>query len=323
MATFARRELRRWSRAHIPKAVKADFAKWFIGIRSRDERVPFDSPADYRLLVSPSDRFYADPFLFEFEGKAWLFFEDFRYEEGRAVISCCELNGNGEPQAPFEVLRLPFHLSYPFVFENEGEIYMIPESRSNRTVSLYRAVNFPHEWTLDIELFTDVHMVDTTLHREDDTWWMFVGVSNGKYSNSDELCIYFADKLHGPWTPHPQNPVVSDVRRARPAGRLFKENSRWIRPSQNCGPAYGYGLVFSEIELLTREAYRERVIGFLEPESIPGNTANHTYGRTQGLEVIDRFFIESRLAEAVTCSIQPTLVAPTGEATESGMPQKR
>ena len=94
-------------------------------------------------MLAPKDRFYADPFLIERDGKTFIFLEDLRYSEGRALISCCELDADGTPGPVFEVLRRPYHLSYPFLFEENGEIYMIPETKSNRTVELYRATKFP------------------------------------------------------------------------------------------------------------------------------------------------------------------------------------
>jgi hypothetical protein len=262
--------------------------KWSIAIRRRTAAHPFDDPSDYVLVPCPKDRFYADPFLFEKDGKTFLFFEDFRYAEGRAVISCCELRSDGTPGLPVEVLRCPHHLSYPFVFEHEGEIYMLPETRGNRRLELYRATNFPTAWTSEAELLSDVHVVDATIHKVNEKFWMFAGVSNGKYSNSDELWLFFADALTGPWTPHRGNPVLSDVRRARPAGRLFYDEGRLIRPSQDCGKAYGYALVFSEVLTLNETEYEERQIARLNPEVIPGCVGTHTYNRTEQFEVVDR-----------------------------------
>jgi hypothetical protein len=264
--------------------------KWCIAIRRRTEVHRFDDPENYRLMRSPKDRFYADPFLAEKEGKTFLFFEDYRYAEGRAVISCCELDPDGLPGPPFEVLRLPNHLSYPLVFEDAGEMYMIPETRDNRTVELYRATSFPHAWIHEAVLFNDIHAVDSTIQKINDKYWMFASVSNGKYSNCDEVSLFFADALRGPWTPHPCNPLLSDVMLARPAGMLFYDQGRLIRPSQDCSKAYGYALVFSEVLKLSETEYEERPIGRLDPLSVKYNSANHTYNRTEKFEVIDRNF---------------------------------
>jgi len=117
---------------------------------------------------------------------------------------------------------------------------------------------------------------------------MFAGVSNGTYSNCDELSLFFADAITGPWTPHRCNPVLSDVRRSRPAGALFYDKGRLIRPSQDCGKSYGYALVFSLVLTLNENEYEEQVIGRLDPDLAQGVLGTHTYTRTEQLEVIDR-----------------------------------
>jgi hypothetical protein len=262
--------------------------KWYIAIRRRTTQHGFDNSFGYGLMLSPRNRFYADPFLAEKNGQTYLFFEDYRYAEGRAFISCCELGPDGTPGLPFEALRRPYHLSYPFVFEHEGEMYMIPETRQERTVELYRATSFPAAWTAETVLIRDIDAVDATIQKIDGKFWMFAGVSNGKYSNCDELNLFFTDVLTGPWTPHPCNPVLSDVRRARPAGALFYDRGRLIRPSQDCGKAYGYALVFSEVVTLSETQYEERLVSRLDPDSAQGILAIHTYNRTEQFEVIDK-----------------------------------
>lgn len=288
MMLFMGRYVLRWLQARVAALRSGPRTKWFIAIRRRTSSHRFDDPSNYLLMHCPKDRFYADPFLFEKDGKTFLFFEDFRFAEGRAVISYCELGADGTPGSPVEVLRCPFHLSYPFVFEHEGEIYMLPETRGNRRVELYRATNFPTAWTSEAVLLSDVHVVDATIHKVNGKFWMFAGVSNGNYSNSDELCIFFADALKGPWTPHRNNPVLSDVRRSRPAGVLFYDEGRLIRPSQDCGKTYGYALVFSEVLTLTETEYVERLIKRIEPGLIAGCVGTHTYNRTEQFEVVDR-----------------------------------
>ena len=42
------------------------------------------------------------------------------------------------------VLKADFHLSYPFVFQHEGRVFMMPEG--NSALTLYESVNFPLEW---------------------------------------------------------------------------------------------------------------------------------------------------------------------------------
>jgi hypothetical protein len=278
----------RWAGERTASLRSGPPQKWCIAIRRRSATHRYDDPAGFQLMRSAKDRFHADPFLFEKDGKTYLFFEDFRFPLGRAIISCCELDANGVPGPHTEVLQRPYHLSYPFVFEDQGEIYMLPETRGNRTVELYRATNFPYQWTADSVLLADVDIVDATIQKINGRYWMFAGISNGRFSNCDELGLFFADSLKGPWTPHPRTPLISDVQRARPAGALFYEGGRLIRPSQDCGKAYGYALVFSQVVTLNETEYEERFISRLIPGSVPGNRANHTYNRTAHFEVVDR-----------------------------------
>ena len=290
MAKFLSRLFYRSLAARLSSRLHGSHPQWFLAIRQRTSAHSFDDPTGYKLMLPPNDRFYADPFLFEKDGRTYLFLEDLRYSEGRALISCCELNPDGTHGPIVEVLRRPYHLSYPFLFEQDGQIYMIPETKGNRTVELYRATNFPNEWTLESVLLDNIYAVDATIHQSDGKYWMFVGISNGRYSNCDELGIYFADALKGPWTPHAANPVISDVRRARPAGALFRDQGRLIRPSQDCAKAYGYAIVFSEVITLNETEYDERPIARLDPNWVKGNLGTHTYTRTGQFEVIDGNF---------------------------------
>jgi hypothetical protein len=287
MAVFLARRGGRSVQGRLNNVLRGVTPQWFFAVRRRTAERGFDEAEGYRIVQPPKDRFYADPCLFKHQGRTFLFFEDYRYAEKRALISCAELDEKGDPGEIFEVLRCPYHLSYPFVFEHQGEIYMIPETKQNRTVELYRAEEFPHRWKLEKVLLDQVFAVDATIHEQDGKLWMFTGVSNGRYSNCDELAIFYADTLTGPWTPHRGNPVVSDVRRARPAGKLFRDRGRLIRPSQDCGKAYGYALNFSEVMVLNEHDYQERIIGGVQPEWAKGNLGTHTYTRTDEFEVID------------------------------------
>ena len=290
MAAFMARKVGRGLRGRWRHAMGRVRPQWFFAIRKRSAENRYDSAKGYAIVRPPQDRFYADPFLFVRDGKTFLFFEDFRYADERAMISCAELDSDGRLGEIFEVVRRPYHLSYPFVFEHEGEIYLIPESLENQTVELYRAHNFPHDWKLESVLLEGIHAVDATIFQRDGKWWMFAGISNGKYSNNDELGIFYAADLKEPWIAHPKNPVVSDVRRARPAGALFYDGDKLIRPSQDCGKAYGYALNFSEVLVLNEHEYEERIIGRIEPGWVKGNLGTHTYTHTDHFEVIDGNF---------------------------------
>jgi len=277
-------------RGRLRSIVRGQRPQWFVAVRARGAR-SFNDASGYAIIAPQNNRFYADPFLIERDGKTYLFLEDYYFHDGRAAISCCEISADGTPGQIKEVLRRPYHLSYPFLFEEDGEVFMIPETKENRTIEMYRAVKFPDEWTLDTVLMKDIYGVDTTIYKERGGYWMFAATSNGRYSNSDELSLFFSPALRGPWQPHPCNPIVSDVRRARPAGALFRdEQGRLIRPAQDCSKAYGYAIVFCEVGKLNETEYEEKPIARLEPNWVKDNLGSHTYTRTEHLEVIDGNF---------------------------------
>lgn len=290
MAVFLTRRFGRVIRSKVKSKIGGNTPQWFLAIRKRSSQHGFDDPSGYRIIRPPKDRFYADPFLVKRDGRNFLFFEDLRYAQNRAHISCAEIDSDGNLGEIFEALRCPYHLSYPFLFEHEGQMYMIPETKRNRTVELYRAEDFPRRWKLEAVLLENIHAVDATIHVQEGKFWMFAGLSNGRYANSDELGIFYADKLTGPWTPHRDNPVISDVRRARPAGALFCHGGKLIRPSQDCGKAYGYALNFSEVLVLNEQEYQERAISRIEPGWVKGNLGTHTYTFNEDFEVIDGNF---------------------------------
>ena len=94
-------------------------------------------------MAHDGQRFQADPFLFSHGGRTWMFFEDFPHATRKGVIAVCEIDASGHPGAPRVVLEEPFHLSYPFVFEHDGEIYMLPETAAAGCIRLYHADPFP------------------------------------------------------------------------------------------------------------------------------------------------------------------------------------
>ena len=97
-----------------------------------------------------------------------------------------------------------------------------------------------------------------------------------------------AERPEGPWRPHRRNPVKSDVRSSRPAGRLFRRDGRWIRPAQDCSGRYGRAVSFQRIERLDLEGYEEREVERLEPDPRRGELGIHTFNTAGPWTVLDK-----------------------------------
>jgi hypothetical protein len=165
--------------------------------------------------------------------------------------------------------------------------FMIPETSERRTVELHRAVEFPLRWRLETVLFHDAAAVDATPSFHGGRLWLFLAMSASGASLNDELFLFHADAPTGPWTPHPMNPVVSDVRRARPAGPLFHDHGALYRPGQDCAGDYGAAFWLNRVEVLDERSYRETPVRRIHAGWHPGGLCTHTFARAGALEAID------------------------------------
>lgn len=262
---------------------------WRIAIRRGGSPI-YSTGADlkmdgFRFQESPQGHFWADPFLIKQDGKTYAFFEDYSYAERRGVISCAEIHPDGGLGQPQICLDTGMHLSYPMVFQHEGETYLIPESADSRNVVLYRATEFPYAWKAEKVLFEGLVALDTTAHLHDGLWWFFTTLA--ERGGNAKLMLFYADSLTGEWQYHPANPISSDIRRARAAGMIIRDGARLLRPSQDGAPAYGHSFSFNEILTLTRTEYRERVFREISPTWEKGLIGTHTYNSCPGFEIVD------------------------------------
>jgi hypothetical protein len=244
---------------------------------------------DLNYMEPPRDRFWADPFPVQVRGKYYIFMEEFLYDARKAHISVIEMDLDGTWREPVKVLERDYHLSYPFLFEWHGQLYMLPETKRNKTIELYRCVEFPLKWEIESVIIDDVQAVDATLYEVDGMWWLFCNIGGRDFSSNDELHLFYAKTPFGPWTPHRLNPVKSDVRSARPAGRLFCQNGDLYRPSQDCSVRMGGAIVINRITRLTPKDFEEEVVARIDPTWRKGMLGTHTINASGELTVLDCF----------------------------------
>jgi hypothetical protein len=270
--------------------------QWQIAYYFADEfglrGVPSGPP---RFLVPPRDRFWADPFAIEREGRYFIFFEEYSFRTRRGRIMAVEVFEHAAPGEPQLALERPYHLSYPFLLEWEGSLYMLPETAENGTVEIYRCEAFPARWQRHRVLLNDLSAYDATLWRGDDRWWMFVNVAEPGADSCDELHLYWSPTPLGPWTAHRGNPVLSDARCARPAGPLFARDGKLYRPSQDCSPAYGHSVLINRVDALREDAYRETTVHRILPGWRKDVLRVHTCGGSGRLRVVDCLVSRARV----------------------------
>ena len=251
---------------------------------------PWSQLALYRSkkLVPPKDRIWADPFSIMHENKQFLFFEELLHKKGKAHISYFELDSNLKPttKAPIVVIDEPFHLSYPSLYKIGADYFCCPESAANQSLTLYKAVIFPHKWSPVKTLLDGIKIYDPTFVLHEGKWFLFCNQRVFSESSSDMfLHIYSTeDLLLEPLVAHPMNPIYRDVRISRPAGAIFKdENGCLIRSAQCCSPRYGHRIQFSKITLLTPTDFKEESISALSPDWCHSILGTHTFNYNDGL----------------------------------------
>jgi hypothetical protein len=264
--------------------------RWKIALRRG--ATPFGSTpestslAGFRWIEPPAHHYWADPFLFEHGGSTFVLFEDYDYEKGYGTLRGAEVLRDCTLGATFGCLDLGHHLSFPHVFTHDGETFMMPESLSDSTVTLYRLRRFPDDWVQEKVLFRG-KATDTTLWRDGRRFYFFTTLHD-RDDRGMKTFLFVADSLTGEWRLHPGNPVSSDIRHARGAGAVFRRQGRLFRPSQDCALGYGHGLNLEEIIILSEDRYAETTWCAVGPRAVPFPAIGiHTYNTCSDLEATD------------------------------------
>ncbi len=240
-------------------------------------------------LKLPKNEFWADPFFFDHQGQRYVFFENFSYMEKRGKISCGRME-NKKLVDVCDVLDLDFHLSYPYIFEENGEIFMMPETSNNRKLMIYKCTKFPDQWEEYNTAFDGEIVFDATFFDDDQNQkWLFVNKMKETTAMDAELYIYKVDSIDlNTIEAHENNPVIISSRTARNGGGFFKYNGHIYRASQYNGDGvYGRGLNLNKITELSLEAYKEETVKTIMPDFIKGTNATHHLHQVDDMFIMD------------------------------------
>ena len=262
--------------------------EWSIGIYrgvtpwqiapARDARNPVLTRHD---VTDVAAAFVADPFMLHVQQTWYMFFEVMPQQGERGEIGLATSADGVQWQYQHIVLREPFHLSYPYVFEWEGAYYMVPESYQAEAVRLYRAARFPDQWSCVATLLRGPYFADTSVWRYADRWWCFTEASPD--FSHDVLRLFFAADLQEPWREHPRSPLLErNPHTARPAGRVVVHNERVLRFTQDCAPVYGALVRAFEVTRLSTTHYAERPVS-----AVPVSQGSGTGWNAAGMHHLD------------------------------------
>lgn len=280
-------------RAHLDQSYQTVFRhrEWGVGVAQSPIKAFLEPAFQPRIEWLPPPRhgtFFADPFGVERDGRSFVLCEEFDYRRGRGVISAFEIARGRTPTQPEVVISESFHLSYPYLFEHDGDIFCVPETPTKREVAIYKALDFPSRWTRALTAIRGVAAADSTVFEHKGKWWL--ACSDNDEPPDERLLLWHAPTPLGPWEAHERNPVKIDRASARPAGTPFTLDGSLYRPAQDCSRTYGARVVINRVRTLEPAEFQEEPVAFVEPDaSGPYPEGIHTLSAIGGLTLIDGF----------------------------------
>ena len=238
-----------------------------------------ERPSPWHMLADPAC--LARP-----DGGLTLFAEWMDRRYGHGEIWAAEVApGAAASKAVFHpLLAAPVHMSYPFPFtEENGDIGLTAESWQAGEAPLWRYDGT--SWRRCPPLLAGRPIVDPTLWRAPDRWWLFCTLQDDQ--PEAHLHIFHAVSLAGPWQPHAANPVKRDPGSSRPAGPLFGVDGALIRPAQDCSDTYGGAVVLNVVRTLDPESFVEEPCRRLAPIGGPFPHGLHTFCPAGAVTLID------------------------------------
>lgn len=257
--------------------------------RPRIFRIGFSTQAmsvsleEFSTIENPKFGYLADPFIGVHKSDNCVFYEYYDFIKGKGRIDVLKVLDEGKIQFLGTCIEEDYHLSFPYIVHTDFGIFMVPETKSENAIFLYKCVSWPLKWERHLKLIDKVSAVDSIVFFYNNLWWIITtkGGWQGDRTQS-ELHIYFSENLLSTdWKEHKKNPVLINSYYGRNAG-LVESNGVVYRCSQALrNYTYGSELNFHKIICISPEEYIEELL----TESKLSNV--HTYDSKGGLTVID------------------------------------
>jgi hypothetical protein len=244
--------------------------QWSIGISSfkiKDVILQKALPKSITWLpIKHALNFIADPFIIKNkQGKLFVLYEDFSPEQN-GFIAIKQLDEHFNTVAEKVLLKTNTHLSYPFIIEDGGITYIIPETQQTNNLIAYPFNIEDLSIGNGITILNNTSILDATFLKHDNKYWIFATVGDGINFNN-KLNIYYADSLFGNYLPHQNNPVKNNLDGTRPAGNIITIDGIYYRPAQNCKQYYGQAITINKIVTLTTTQFVEEVHCILKADT--------------------------------------------------------
>lgn len=266
--------------------------EWYIGIKKHStDFIEGKNKIEVTLLKNTWRYWCADPFLFEHDQTTYIFMEVYDKIKQRGFIGYRIIDENEKVSKIYSCLNIEKHLSYPFIYERGGVIYMMPECCESNKLIVYRAENFPNKWIEDQIIIDNMKVCDSNIVEKEEKLYISTLKIHGMPYQYDEMSLYYLE--NETWLPCSNNPVVVGAEKARNGGDYFKYKGELIRPAQNCANSYGENLSFQMIKEISPKTYCEEEISRLYVGDVIVKNSRkrfdgiHTFNTNGKYDVID------------------------------------
>jgi glycosyltransferase involved in cell wall biosynthesis len=268
--------------------------QWGIGFSNGDiSQLIRSKKYNFTIKWLPTDNnslSIADPFIFKSpDGNINLLYENFSMAEygNYGKIDLIVLDQDFKPIINKRLMDTKSHLSYPFIFIENGKTYVIPEAHQSNRVAAYE-FDFENNTLINEKVLIDnLPLIDSTILKFNNKYWLFATLG-GSNSDHSKLYIFHANSLFGNYLPHTKNPVRDSLDGSRPAGNFIFVDGEIYRPAQNCAKFYGRSITINKILVLTENDFKEEA--YLDLESQKKSYYNigiHTINSIDNIVVVD------------------------------------
>ncbi|WP_422798269.1 glucosamine inositolphosphorylceramide transferase family protein [Sphingobacterium sp. HJSM2_6] len=248
--------------------------KWNIGIIEQSATNLIEQRKLKNIVWLKEDNidYAADPFISDINNQTTIYYEELNFWNGKGKIMMMEGVDFKSKRKVSGIIPSSIHLSYPYLFQLDKELYCIPETSNAKEVGLYN-VDFSKPCLLikNKVLLSGKEYVDSSIIFYNDKYWLFSSISE----NYNQLYIFYSSSIDGDYQEHKLNPITVEREACRGAGSLFIVDDFIYRPTQNPTKCYGGSIQINKIVVLTETEYKTDPVFEILPDKYYDRGIHH------------------------------------------------
>ena len=189
------------------------------------------------IASNKSYSFYADPFGIYINNHYYIYFEYLNYRNKKGEIHYNKYDKDFNLIESKLALTKPYHLSYPYIFQDDQQIALLPEMTGAKgKQNIFIASNLPEKWQ-EYQLNIPT-LIDPSIFKYKNSY-IILG------SNSKKVA-FISDKLLGPYK---EIKYISNHSYHQSGGKIYQNNGEFYRPLQVSLKTYGEKIFITKLNI--------------------------------------------------------------------------